>query len=51
MINEFSYHDLGIVFQPKKEFSNLRYAQIPILINDDVIRVFLSGRNIKKLIM
>ena len=49
MINEFSYHDLGIVFQPKKEFSNLRYAQIPtpILINDDVIRVFLSGRNKK----
>ena len=41
------YEDLGLVFDPSECHDTLRYSQIPtpILLSEDVIRIYLAGRN------
>ena len=49
MRDVLKYEDLGLVFAPCQGFDNLRYSQVPtpILLSQNVIRVYLAGRNDK----
>ena len=41
------YEDLGLVFAPNQGVDSLRYSQVPtpILLTENIIRVYLAGRN------
>ena len=47
MREQFQYEDLGLVFDPSDSYDTLRYSQVPtpIMLSEDVIRVYLAGRN------
>ena len=47
MREQFQYEDLGLVFDPSECYETLRYSQVPtpILLSEDVIRIYLAGRN------
>ena len=44
---QLEYEDLGLVFDPSDSYDTLRYSQVPtpIMLSEDVIRVYLAGRN------
>ena len=47
MRTQLEYYDLGLVFDPSECHEALRYSQVPtpILLSEEVIRIYLAGRS------